>query len=291
MLLDHRLFDLGEIGGVGHGVAGLDERGSGHAGHRGKSMTTPPDGAPHGPLLRWPALARVFMETPMRLRHFAAALAILVAAPLCSAQDIHFAQLTDPHIFDSEGKPGRDSRPDNERCLTWAIAEVNRRNEQAHFDFAVITGDFGLEKVNDDKAAAPQLIAFLTASHVKRWLLVPGNNDLTEERPTTISHFHAFIAALNALPHDGLEILDFAPASADKADSATLDIGRCRFIGFDNASFKCNRKPEDADAFAADQQACVKAVATRLAAPPADPSHPVSFAYIFCHIPHLYDPH
>ena len=168
-------------------------------------------------------------------------LALICVSP-SFGRGVRFAHITDAHLLDSEGKP-RDSRPENERGLRWAIDEINRRNVAGPaFEFVVFTGDFGLEaalksklkelninveglKLDDElqavlkmrhaeldqeiDRAAEEFQVFLERSHVRTWIMVPGNNDLIDERPFTIEFFHTFLVKLQEKVGASKRILTF----------------------------------------------------------------------------------
>lgn len=218
-----------------------------------------------------------------------------------------------------------DSRPENERALRWAVDEINRRNAAGPaYEFVVFTGDFGLEErlkgglkamcedpqqdmkklaehvdrqlkqsgagslLAELDAAAARFRPFLQASHVRRWILVPGNNDLVSENPATIQCFHKFAERLQLAVGDGKEIVDFAPSDAT---CAQLDIGDCRFVGFDDASFKCNYSLADSDRFSPLQKQCVEWLDKRVGPQAKAGEKKINpFVYIFCHIPDVDDP-
>lgn len=217
----------------------------------------------------------------------------LVAPGPAWAQDVHFAQITDVHLFDKKGDS--DNRAENERGLWWAIDEINRRNQVGPpFEFIAFTGDFGLEEVVDADIprVAAELRPFLDRSIVRRWLLVPGNNDLREEQPSDIARFHKFVATLAMIVEGSKEVLDFAPAPT-QGNSAVLVLGRCVFVGFDNASFKSNDKLEDAEAFEFEQLERVRALKARITAAEKQAKTPGEppFVYVFQHVPDMYDPY
>src|SRR5262245_20461171 len=76
---------------------------------------------------------------------------------------ITFAHLTDPHLFDA-GSGRHDSSVyeealDNRAALNWSIIEINRIDVGVRrIDFAVVTGDWGLDNVQlpSDVAEMPQ---------------------------------------------------------------------------------------------------------------------------------------
>ena len=227
-------------------------------------------------------------------------------SPPSYGQKIRFAQVTDVHVFDSEGKFDKqgvlaDSRGENERGLRWAIDEINRRNAAGPgYDFVVFTGDFGLEKPAKDypneldrelDRAAEQFAAFLERSDVRTWLMVPGNNDLVEENPGTIDNFHTFIAKLQGKLGSKKSIRDFAPQGTPKANGV-YSIANCHFFGFDNASFKSNGTDADKSKFKPDHEECLKRLNANIDESLNAWKKPSAFFdYVFCHIPDIDDPH
>ena len=228
-------------------------------------------------------------------------------------QTIRFAQVTDVHIFDSADKP-TDSQPENERGLRWAIDEINRRNAIGPaYEFVVYTGDLGLEKtlkrvLENSKAEeldstldemAARFGEFLNKSDVRLWILVPGNNDLIDENPSTINYFHTFVEKLQNKVGSRKTIKDFAPVANSRA---WIEKGNCWFLGFDNASFKSNNKLTDRNTFHELQNNCLshlkdnlEAAKGQIAKYNADPQNQNKkrkfYAYIFCHIPDIDDPY
>jgi hypothetical protein len=186
----------------------------------------------------------------------------------------------------------------NREALKWAIDQTNeRQGKKADYKFVVVTGDLGLEGLVDKDqayiaAAADELAAMLKDSQVKEWLFLPGNNDLKGEDPGSIGTFDAFIEALQAkLP--GIKVVNFRPKENDLAIGVRLE-GTCRFIGFNNASFKSNdREVKGLDKnnvmvggareFQASQLENVEEVAVRIDRQRSN--------FIFYHIPEIDDPY
>lgn len=207
--------------------------------------------------------------------------------------DINFVQVTDPHIFDGKG-----DIPGNKEALRWCINQLNGRvDAKADYKFVIVTGDLGLEGLpaaGNEKEPnaiidrAKQLAEILKEAKVKQWLFLPGNNDLEEEDPRTIGTFHKFIQALKVeLP--GMTIVDFCPVDNEEGSGVHLE-GTCRFIGFNNASFKSNDLGTNAEEkngpFHSWQLKHVEEVLDRLK-PPAD----FKSAFVFYHIPEIDDPY
>jgi hypothetical protein len=164
------------------------------------------------------------------------------------AQSVRFVQITDPHLFD----PG-DQGEKNRAALAACVATLNQRiDDQADFQFVVVTGDIGIEnlishadssgnRILEDQPTqdrqleegARQLASILAPTKIPHWLFVPGNNDLYLEQPD-LKYYKRFIEALkDKLP--GLHITDLC---ADDGKQNTLPINGLTLIGFNNASFK-----------------------------------------------------
>ncbi|MEN3370434.1 MAG: hypothetical protein V7609_2577 [Verrucomicrobiota bacterium] len=226
----------------------------------------------------------------MKLRLFPLGIAALWYCSAAFAATVDFVQITDPHIFDCKGDV-----EGNKEALKWCIKEINGRfGTAADYKFVVVTGDLGLEGLpcggNEKEPGAnveraKELADIIKSSKVKQWLFLPGNNDLVGEDPANIGTFHRFIKALkDELPE--MQIVDFCPVSGDGITSGVLDVGECRFIGFNNASFKSDDSADKATAFKASQLANVKEVLARV-----EPDGGFKSAYIFYHIPEIDDPY
>jgi hypothetical protein len=197
--------------------------------------------------------------------------------------DLNFVQLTDPHLFD------KIPDQDNQRAVSWCVSKINEAQDRgANYRFVVMTGDVGLEGVADflhpEKQhaeimrAAQELAASIRPSKVKKWLFLPGNNDLVEEDPRTIEIYREFIETLKRdLPE--LEIADLVVSPLDLTDGDTA----YRFIGFDNSSFKSNDSSVDAEFFDSIRQTELRRVADLVATAKG-------YAYIFYHVPEIDDP-
>lgn len=60
-----------------------------------------------------------------------------------SAQAVRFVQITDPHLFD-----GQKEGTENKAAFTACIKKLNERvDEHADYQFAVVTGDIGIENL------------------------------------------------------------------------------------------------------------------------------------------------
>lgn len=196
--------------------------------------------------------------------------------------ETRFVQLTDPHLFD---RPP-DERADNEEGFKWCVAEIDKRVAAgAKYDFVVVTGDLGVEKLQDPAVmakAAQDLGTLMQPCHVEQWFFLPGNNDLLHEAPRSVSLYQEFMRAL-AKVETGKKIVDFCPL--DDAASGVYDHDGCRFIGFDNASFKSRHSAAEARENESEQLLRVDRVLARLKAPGFES------AYVFFHIPDSDDPY
>jgi hypothetical protein len=247
------------------------------------------------------------INLPQRIR---AILLILVLncflCAIASAQATNFVQITDPHLFDKE-----QDGIENRAALAACIKKINERmDEKAEYQFVVMTGDIGIENLvsNLDEATgkrtlepdqakwklriaegAAQMAAILSASKVRDWFFLPGNNDLFDETPDT-TYYRLFIKKLKEkLP--GLQVIDLCPEETGAQQLGMYRLGGYAFLGFNNASFKNNASDKNNDALTRidsnknEQLKYVQQVADRLKA--AD----ITCAYVFYHIPELDDPH
>ncbi len=219
-----------------------------------------------------------------------------------SAQAVRFVQITDPHLFDG-GQEGTE----NKAALAACIKKLNQlTDEEANYQFAVVTGDIGIEnlvshvideatgkRVLEDQvtreqqleAGADQLATIIAPSKIRVWLFLPGNNDLFREEPDT-QYYRAFIKRLQSkLP--GLTVIDLCleEPGGDKRELGSYRIGRLAFIGFNNASFKNDNDASRISLNKKTQRGYVQQVIKRVDA--AD----VAGAFIFYHIPEIDDPH
>jgi predicted DCC family thiol-disulfide oxidoreductase YuxK len=228
---------------------------------------------------------------------------LLALSVLCAVgakgQEIRFIQITDPHLFDG----GREET-ENKAALTACIKKLNEQiDERADYKFAVMTGDIGVENLvsevkGDDRIdlsaeirqrrleqGAAQLAAILSASKIRVWLFIPGNNDLFKEQPDT-RYYRDFIHKLRSkLP--GFEVIDLCPEEpeADMNELGVYRLGALAFIGFNNASFENENEPRRILTNKDRQLEYVNQVARRVGA------DDIRSAYIFYHIPELDDPH
>jgi calcineurin-like phosphoesterase family protein len=238
----------------------------------------------------------------LRLRHLGTFIALcLFLCAQTSAQTVRFVQITDPHLFD------QGEEKENLRALESCIARLNDRIiERGQYDFAVITGDFGVESlVSKGKDAnrasilesdtakrerrieegATELATILAQSRIRVWLFLPGNNDLLNEEPD-LQYYRLFIKFLkNKLI--GMSVIDLCPEEPnnDSYQLGVFRVGALAFVGFNNASFKNNNKSERISRNKALQEEYVQQVIHRISA------NDISAAYIFYHIPELDDPY
>ena len=239
------------------------------------------------------------------LRRVRCLLAIIILslawAVQARAQAVRFIQITDPHLFD------QGDEAENKSALAACIRKINDQiGESGEYQFAVITGDIGIENlvsigknaakdnvVEPDKAkrekrieqGARDLASILAQSRIRVWLILPGNNDLLNEEPD-LQYYRLFIQFVQSkLP--GMQIIDLCPEDPanDKLQFGTYRLGALAFVGFNNASFKNNNKSERISRNKSLQLAYVKQVMDRIGA--AD----ISRAYIFYHIPETDDPY
>lgn len=246
-----------------------------------------------------------------------------------SFAELNFVQITDPHLFET---PERENEAkDSLRYFNLAVERINKFNQDHSLNFVLLTGDLGLEKlvnkipisqsdakekkesliINEDgkfftleknekkwKLAVDSVSKVISRSNTKLWLLVPGNNDLFDELPETITLFRDFVHDIKFhanVDKAGINVVDFRLESNDRVDNfapGTLIIGDDLFIGWDNSFFKNNYsvkrfldkhnrlKPIKE---LAEYKSLKKLQETLNASK-------VKFAYIFYHIPEVDDP-
>lgn len=195
-------------------------------------------------------------------------------------QSLRFAHITDPHLYDLEGK-NVPSPPPDEGCLNFAmlrsiILELNDRNSSQPINFVLITGDIGVEKlienavraqcksvtltigdngtilfngVNKDAAlkqefanAAQKLAGELKKSTIKDWVFVNGNNDLCNENVKSAELFSRYMNELKlALSDSDIKVHNLI-GDTDFVDTFTpFGNSKHAFIGFENGSWKNNQ--------------------------------------------------
>jgi hypothetical protein len=190
---------------------------------------------------------------------------VVGASSFASTGTLRFAQISDVHLFDAgykcSGLYVQREYEENLNALRWSIDEVNRRWKSGDtIDFLVFTGDLGIvnlagapvthtppgadSKCRDvgdpassygpivqlDFASAEAIVARLVdclPTGVPIYFL-PGNNDLTDEDPGTLSRYQQFVSGLRTLTHG--RVMDLND-QAITARGYTL-------VGLDSAGFK-----------------------------------------------------
>jgi hypothetical protein len=210
---------------------------------------------------------------------------------------VSFVQVTDLHLF------GKDNRTENEKAFRECVEEINRRElDGAEFKFVVVTGDLGVEDLVSDSIegkprsvhpaaaadrvrGAGEFAKMVEACAVKKWLFLPGNNDLIDEAPSSLEHYTDFIKIVrDQLKEKGFEIIDLTP-SEKIDDSGIYREGPYTFVGFNNASFKSNNKSANAKdpVWIKSHHDAIDEVSKRIKA--------AKNAYVFYHIPEVDDPY
>jgi tetratricopeptide (TPR) repeat protein len=215
-----------------------------------------------------------------------------------ASASLDFVQITDPHLFGGV--------TENEQALMACIQNINAYNKNKAYRFVILTGDIGIEdlvstrnntpdkkrelKPNPDeerKKGAKQFADIVAKSDVKKWLFIPGNNDLIDETPDTIDHYNGFIADVSEFLRDrGIEAINL---TADSDSNACIVDKRYAFIGFNNASFKSNNLALNAKSWRDSQMAEIAKVDSRRREILAN--NQAEFAYILYHIPEVDDPY
>ena len=127
----------------------------------------------------------------------------------------------------------------------------------------------------------------LGRSKVRRWLFVPGNNDLLDEMPVTVYGFHRFVERLQAALGPQKVVMDLTRPGGSPAQ---LTLGNCHFFGLDDSSFKNNTTDDYLDRVGSIQAGVVTALANDVGRAVAQAGSGKSFAYVFCHTPDITDP-
>lgn len=202
-----------------------------------------------------------------------------------SYSSVVFAHITDPHIFEDAKRQEETEYSFNN--FYQAIEKTNQITTDASADesiqFILIDGDLGIEKLlikeqlvhnTADRSKAKAIFEkdgqryqlkkdprkwnnalknlddLIKHSLVKKWLFTPGNNDLYEEDPNTISFFSDFLVELKNMPQikaAGITIVDFridAKKQRGKEQPGTYQAGDLLFVGWNNAFFKNNNSIE-----------------------------------------------
>ncbi|WP_263411051.1 metallophosphoesterase family protein [Terriglobus tenax] len=189
-------------------------------------------------------------------RLFSLLLLVFACSTLHTQEPVRFFQFTDAHLFDDGDKMPREEAfkvaADDRRAFRWAIAAMNASD--FHPDFAVFTGDLGLQNVDFSQsrcAATPvpldaeglppfrldnaveEVADLLAPLKVTRIFFVAGNNDVIHERIADASRFSCFLALLQErmkVKH-GAEVYPLLTRNA-------FVIRGLRFAGMDTVSIK-----------------------------------------------------
>jgi hypothetical protein len=197
------------------------------------------------------------MKSSLRVAALLSA-ACWIALALRVEAGLNFVHLTDPHLF---GKAPENEKA--ERALRDCVEEINRRvGDGNDYKFVAVTGDLGIEDLVSDKGTegrdvhamaaedrsrgAAEFAKIVGACAVKKWLFLPGNNDLIDEAPASLVHYTEFVKIVrDQLKGNGFEIVDLTPREKD--DNSGIDReGPYTFVGFNNASFKSNNSSTNA---------------------------------------------
>lgn len=191
---------------------------------------------------------------------------LLASAPLAKSQStaaarsIHFAQITDAHIFDDGWKDIRETAlqeiADNRRALKWSLEEINRQvSSGARIDFVVFTGDLGLQNVVFPPvgdctglpvevihtgtppvpfaSAVEEVATELNQLSVRKIYWLPGNNDIVNENVVD-PRYECFLTELQNRARSFATPLEIKGLSG----GAIVDAGGVYLTGLNTASFK-----------------------------------------------------
>lgn len=243
-------------------------------------------------------------------------IAFLVQIVLCvgTFATIQFAHITDLHIFEDKKR-----KEESQISAADFIISINKINEiskslKTPLAFVLLSGDIGVGKLltldpvtgkltKDPikwSTAINSIVPILKISNVKKWLFVPGNNDLYEERPESIQFYSQFLKELQNRPEvttAGLSIVDFRLDATQKAQPSSSPgmyvLQNFLFVGWDNSFFKNNNSVKnyigkDGQLIPLDQTIeyqSLEKLKEKLE------SSKAKYAYIFYHIPDIDDPY
>lgn len=256
---------------------------------------------------------------PLWSQRFLLLLGLYVFLSVVTHAQVSFVQITDLHIFDDVDK-SIDNRLDNKAAFASCIDKINQRitDNKLAYDFVVVTGDLGIEQLVDEenkasiadrvRSGASDLASMLVLSKVRRWLFVPGNNDVAGEQPDKVKYYHLFLDSLAdelRKSREDFKIIDLCPKEKPETSieydsrSSLFQIkekSRYAFIGFDDSTFKNSDPPSIGSGVKSGttrrinanfelQKKHIAQVANLLN------DQRIKYAYIFYHIPEIDDPH
>jgi hypothetical protein len=205
---------------------------------------------------------------------------LMLAGCTKQADTVRFAHLTDPHLYDEASKNVPYPQED-EGCLNFAmfrsvIAKMNSEHALKPFEFALVSGDIGVEKlieralnkkckdvemklngkgellfdgVNKEteirkqlQLGAQEFANTIRRSEVKTWVFVNGNNDLCNEDTLSINYFNFYILEVERLLKGSGFLIHNLVGNSDYVGtfSARPD-SKHIFVGFENGSWKNNQ--------------------------------------------------
>lgn len=155
----------------------------------------------------------------MNRRLFSLLLLAFLCTTLHAQEPVRFFQFTDAHLFDDGYHLSREEAfkiaADDRRAVRWAVGAMNASNFNA--DFAIFTGDLGLQNVDFSQsrcaatpapletsglppfrldAAVEETAELLAPLKVPRIYFIAGNNDVVNERIADGNRFSCFMALL-----------------------------------------------------------------------------------------------
>ena len=254
----------------------------------------------------------------MVLRQFLISFILFCTFVLNALATVRFAHISDLHIFEDAKRASETKISAND--FQKAINEINRTSDllkkqsKAPLEFVVVTGDIGIGKLlkvdgvtgklSKDPRQWNQAKEFLAnimkESKIKRWLFLPGNNDLYKERDGTVGFYKNFLSELQERPeikNADLSIVDFRLDASQAAQSisppGTYQTKDFLFIGWDNAYFKNNNSIKS---FISKDHKVIPFTRTREYQSLQKLSHVLNtskakYAYIIYHIPEIDDPY
>lgn len=237
-------------------------------------------------------------------------IAFLLSPVLALAQEpVSFFQFSDAHLFDDGYHLAREDAfkvaAEDRRSLRWAVAKMNEQQTTSRpVDFAVFTGDLGLQNVDFSQsrcaaipvplettglppfrldAAVEELTMLLQPLKVPRLYFIAGNNDVQNERISDGGRFSCFMALLQERMKKvgGAEVYPLLVKNS-------FVVRGVRFAGMDTVSIKtrdnfakpCSIEPEPIN--------CPKSQIDLIGDLADDSPQPI---VIFTHVPDLVDPY
>ena len=201
----------------------------------------------------------------MNIRSIFIVVTILLSLCFNAHATVRFAHITDLHIFEDAKRNFESKISASDFYISIKkINEISKNLKDASQEplaFVLLSGDIGVGKllkvdpkvgklVKDPQKwnqALSSIAKMMHTSNVKKWLIVPGNNDLFEEQPTSVVFYRDFLKELQDMPNikdAGISIIDFRLDASQQAHPHSQPgmyvLQDFVFVGWDNSYFKNN---------------------------------------------------